>query len=154
MITTATTRNPHATTCLVHALAHETGRVFLAEDDPFLRNGLVRAFGAHGFEVVAAPNGSVMLDSLRHFRDWDQDQRSVLVTDLDMPLVGGVELVRQAALEGWHFPVVFMSGDPAPAVVETAKPTSTVRFFPKPFSLKDLLATVATVMPPLSSPCR
>jgi CheY-like chemotaxis protein len=156
MITTATTRNPHVTTCLVHPFAHEPGRVFLAEDDPFLRNGLLRAFGAHGFEVIAAPNGSVMLDSLRHFRDWNQDQRSVLVTDLDMPLVGGVELARQAALEGWRFPVVFMSGDPAPDVVEKAKPGTDlahgVRFFAKPFSLRDLLATVAAVMPPQPSP--
>ena len=154
MITTATPRNPHITTCLVHPFAHEPGRVFLAEDDPFLRNGLTRAFGSRGFEVVAAANGSAMLDSLRHFRDWNQDERSVLVTDLDMPLVGGVELARQAALEGWRFPVVFMSGDPAPELVEKAKPRGApgpgVRFFAKPFSVHELLATVASVMPPRS----
>jgi CheY-like chemotaxis protein len=135
------------TTCLVHPFAQARGRVFLAEDDPFLRNGLLRAFGAEGFEVVAAANGSAMLDSLRHFRDWDQDQRSVLVTDLDMPIVGGLELARQAAREGWRFPVVLMSGEPAPAAVEEASPAQVVQFFAKPFALADLLAAVATVMP-------
>src|SRR4051812_18505440 len=64
-------------------------RVLLVEDAPFLRYAFGRLLRLHGFEVLEANDG---LDALEHVNDFQPD---LVVTDLMMPVMDGVELIRR-----------------------------------------------------------
>ncbi|HXQ11391.1 MAG TPA: response regulator, partial [Caulobacteraceae bacterium] len=65
-------------------------RILLAEDDDSLRGFLARALERAGYEVVACPDGETAVEAL------DQTFH-VLLTDIVMPGIDGIEVARIAA---------------------------------------------------------
>ena len=65
-------------------------RVLLVEDHTLFRRGLSRLLIEHGFDVVGeAPDGQAGLELVEQLRP------DVVLTDLHMPIMGGVELARR-----------------------------------------------------------
>lgn len=64
-------------------------RILIVEDEPDLRYLLRRIFERAGHDVSDAGNGAAALDLVR---TWSPD---LLVTDIMMPLIDGVELIRR-----------------------------------------------------------
>src|SRR5262245_47075165 len=64
-------------------------RVLVVEDAPFLRYAFGRLLRMHGFEVMEAKDGRDALDRIQEF------QPQVVVTDLMMPVMDGVELIQR-----------------------------------------------------------
>jgi CheY-like chemotaxis protein len=91
-------------------VAAPTSSVLLVEDDDFIRETLAELLGAAGHVVVQARDAETALGALEvHAID-------VLVTDVGLPRVSGIELARQALLRRPALAVVFATGDPgAPA---------------------------------------
>lgn len=73
-------------------------RILVAEDDAHLLRVLTMWLERNGFEVIQAPNGRVALE---HFR---RHQPRLLITDVNMPEMTGIELV-QAVLNEARQPV-------------------------------------------------
>jgi len=109
--------------------ATEMHRVLLVEDDPEIRMLLRIALTNDGFNVVEAQNGAAALDVL------DSATPDVVVTDLLMPLIDGIELVRflRASKAHANLPVLVITAlnqdhrgvvevQRQPGVVVTAKP--------------------------------
>jgi len=94
----------------VAPVAAPTFSVLLVEDDDFIRETLAELLGAAGHVVVQARDAETALGALEvHAID-------VLVTDVGLPRVSGIELARQALLRRPALAVVFATGDPgAPA---------------------------------------
>jgi len=113
------------------------GTVLLAEDEPGVRRLLARMLRAGGYEVLEAPNG---VEALRLGRQ-NADLLAALVTDVDMPVIGGVELARRLTRRWPELPVLFISGVGAgllrPADLEAAAARS--QFLAKPFTEHALL---------------
>jgi two-component system cell cycle sensor histidine kinase/response regulator CckA len=81
--------------------------VLLAEDDEPLRRALARALRLEGFTVVEAENGAVafrMLQALCGSVD-------LVLTDLTMPVMDGIELAKALRTAYPGIPILFMSGD-------------------------------------------
>lgn len=78
--------------------------VLLAEDEALLAGLLGDLLAAEGFEVILAADGLEALERAgrRHV--------DVLLTDLDMPRLGGRELIRRLRTDRPGLPVVVMSG--------------------------------------------
>src|SRR3954447_20498431 len=96
-----------------------TIRVALADDHAIVLEGLRSLLEAEpDLEVVACcADGAAALRALREHRP------DVLVLDLRMPRLDGVEVARQAAREGLETRLVILSGDVAEgAVLEAAPP--------------------------------
>lgn len=81
-------------------------RILLAEDDTTERGLLVRGLTADGHSVVEAENGQVALQRLQA----DPSGFSVLVTDVDMPELDGIELARNAMAVNPSIKVLLISG--------------------------------------------
>lgn len=64
-------------------------RILLVDDDPDARDVLGEFFTDEGFIVETAPDGATALDKLRRFG------ADLVVTDLEMPGMDGVELIRR-----------------------------------------------------------
>src|ERR1700690_1089776 len=85
-------------------LAVDAQRVFIAAGDPFMRKLLARRFEAEGHDVIAAENGRIMLDYFLEMPRPAPGSGDVLITDVEMPEMGGFELVDRARAAGWTLP--------------------------------------------------
>ena len=81
-------------------------RILLVEDEPGLRRLTVEVLRAAGYVVTPAVDGQVALDLLAA----GDDPPDLVVTDVVMPRVGGVELAQRLADAHPGLPVLFMTG--------------------------------------------
>ena len=111
--------------------------VLVAEDDAELRDVLVRAL-AEEFEVEAVPDGREALEAARRLRP------AVVVSDIVMPELDGVSLVRSLRAEGWGeaIPVVLVTALDAPEQTVDAFEAGADDYVTKPFNRAVLLARV------------
>src|SRR5262245_49268532 len=68
---------------------NETQRILVVDDEPQIGRVLRRSLSARGYEVQVAVNGEEALDV---FNTWTPD---LVITDLSMPHMGGIELCRR-----------------------------------------------------------
>lgn len=80
--------------------------ILLAEDDAAERGLLARGLAADGHKVVEAENGQLALQHLLA----DPAGFSVLVTDVEMPELDGIELARRAFSSNPAIKVLLISG--------------------------------------------
>ena len=81
-------------------------RVLVAEDEVLIALSLADLLEAEGYEVVLAPDGADALDAARRLGD----TLGILVTDLNMPSMGGEDLIRAVRAERPGLPVVVVTG--------------------------------------------
>lgn len=117
-------------------------RIALVEDDDALRSPLRRGLELLGFVVVVeAGDGREALGQLG-----DGVQLDVLVTDVLMPVVGGVELVQAVRVHRPELPVLFLSGyagdDPALALPLDSRTS----FLAKPFTPQALAGALHALL--------
>jgi CheY-like chemotaxis protein len=110
-------------------------RVLLVEDAPFLRYAFGRLLRLHGYEVMEANDGCEALESIAHFRP------QLVVTDLMMPVMDGVELIRRlrANPETADLPIVAITADATSQAEARARAAGAVDFITKPIDLPALL---------------
>ena len=113
-------------------------RILLAEDEAAMRAYLQRALEKADYEVVAVDRGTEALPLL------EAEHFDLLLTDIVMPEMDGIELAQNCARVAPNTKVMFITGFAAVALrAETAAPDA--RVLSKPFHLKDLVAEVDRV---------
>ena len=65
------------------------GCILFVEDDRLIRNSIVNILKAKGYEIDSADNG------LEGFELFSRGNYSVIITDLNMPIMGGRELIKK-----------------------------------------------------------
>ncbi len=118
--------------------------VLLAEDEPLVRDLAVSVLEGGGFEVRAAANGQ---DALALF-DRDAEAIDVVVTDMVMPEMGGLDLAERVLERRPETPIVYMSGytDEGPATGPDGPGVPTL--LEKPFSAETLVSAVRAATHP------
>lgn len=79
-------------------------RVLIAEDDAFMRKSIADYLTGCGYEVHEAEDGSVAMRLLHELKP------DILLSDLRMPGIDGIELIRQSLSEPEPVPVIIISG--------------------------------------------
>lgn len=110
-------------------------RVLVTDDEPHVRRLLCTVLAKSGYQVEEASNGQHALEILRAKSAFD-----LLVLDLMMPVMGGLEVLATVRLEMPDLPVLMMNGG-----VFYTNPLPDVACLCKPFSLRALLEQVATL---------
>jgi CheY-like chemotaxis protein len=112
------------------------------EDDDGIRRLAARTLRDHGYEVIEATNGAEALAA------WEQHgaRVDVLLTDVVMPGMTGVELVERIAARGDATRVVLMSGYADPESVGRVQSPGAVGFVEKPFTQAALLRAVRSAL--------
>jgi two-component system cell cycle response regulator CpdR len=110
-------------------------RILLAEDDDSMRVYLARALERVGYQVVAVDNGAAALPLL------ETGPFDLLLTDIVMPEMDGIELAQKAAEVAPDIRVMFITGFAAVAL-KAGRKTPDAKVLSKPFHLKDLVAEV------------
>lgn len=112
--------------------------VLVVDDEPSIRSFVARALERVGIEVVAAENGR---KALRLVADGEV-RPTVLVTDLEMPGMGGVELAARMHALRPEMRIVMMTGDPARAAAARDRSAIVAAVLDKPILIADLVAAV------------
>jgi len=117
--------------------------VLLIDDDPAMRSMLVRALTRAGYVVHQAGDGREGLKVL------DGHEVSLVVTDIIMPDVEGVELIFRLKKTHPGLPVIAMSGGgrmSPKGYLDVAKSCGAARTISKPFDLQQLLDAIAELL--------
>jgi len=110
-------------------------RILLAEDDEAMRTYLARAMERVGYRVTAVESGVAALPLLA------QEPFDLLLTDIVMPEMDGIELAQKAAEIAPDIRVMFITGFAAVAL-KAGRKSPDAKVLSKPFHLKDLVAEV------------
>lgn len=111
--------------------------VFIVDDDVRIREALGELLESHGMRAVAYDSAGA------YVRAEKPDVPAVLILDVELPDINGLDLQRQIA-DGDHPPIVFITGHgDIPSSVRAIK-RGAVDFLTKPFSNEDLLGAVRT----------
>ncbi|MEM9072081.1 MAG: response regulator [Myxococcota bacterium] len=117
-------------------------RVLVAEDDPDNRGLIARWLQRHGYVADLARDGKVAFEKFRRFR------YDVVLTDLEMPTMDGLALIRaiRQAGERSETPIVALTAHALSHVRNEALEAGVTEFLTKPFRTDSLLATLGRVV--------
>src|SRR5688572_14651404 len=111
-------------------------RILLAEDDDSMRSFLVRALERAGYEVVAVDRGTAALPYMA------EETFDLLLTDIVMPEMDGIELAQRAATLAPAMRVMFITGFAAVALNRGTGMPANAKVLSKPFHLRDLVSEI------------
>ena len=110
-------------------------RILLAEDDQVMREYLARALERSGYAVVAVDRGTAALPLI------EAEPFDLLLTDIVMPEMDGIELAQRAGEIRPEMRVMFITGFAA-VTLKAGKAMPQARVLSKPFHLRDLVMEV------------
>ena len=110
--------------------------VLVVDDEEGVRKALAQTLEIEGFAVITAANGQEALAQVSG--DWS----GVVITDINMPVMDGMELMRAIRLIDADMPVILLTGHGDVSIAVDAMRQGAYDFLEKPFSTDHLLETV------------
>jgi two-component system response regulator FixJ len=118
----------------------QRARVYVIDDDPAMRDSLDFLLGSAGFSVRLFESAQIFLDELERL------EAGCVVTDIRMPGIDGMELLRQLNSGTRKLPVIVMTGHgDVPLAVEAMK-LGALDFLEKPFNDERLIGMIETAL--------
>ena len=115
-------------------------KILLAEDDDTMRQFLERELGKAGHEVFAVRDGREALPVLA------EGNFDVLVADIVMPEVDGIELARRAGAIMPELRILFITGFSAVALQRRGTRYPEAKVLSKPFHLRELVDAIGKLL--------
>ena len=115
-------------------------KIILAEDDDDMRRFLVKALERAGHQVTPFAEGASAFEEIK------QATFDLLLTDIVMPEMDGIELARRAADLDPHLKIMFITGFAAVALNPDSHAPKDAKILSKPFHLRDLVDQVERML--------
>jgi two-component system cell cycle sensor histidine kinase/response regulator CckA len=119
-------------------------RIIVVDDMTLVTRPTARMLAEGGYRVFEANSAEEALEILRT----SPRPVELVITDVVMPEMSGVELMRRIAAEWPGTKILFMSAHPAQVLVQEGLADPTVHFLAKPFTRDELIAKVHAVIGP------
>jgi FixJ family two-component response regulator len=114
--------------------------VAVIDDDDSFRVALVESLSSLGFEA----RGYASADDF--IAGNGQGLCNLVITDVHMPGMSGLDLIRHLAALGWKMPVVLITARSDPRLEARAAAAGAVCFLKKPFETRELIECIEKVM--------
>ena len=111
-------------------------KILIVEDEDELRNAIRRTLEVNGFEVEVAADGRKALSVIQ------KDTPDLVLTDIFMPGMEGLEMIRKLSTGHPGLPIVVMTGSLDRLFIELGLKFGAVYGLHKPFSTDELLLTI------------
>ena len=118
---------------------NERKRILVVDDEPQITRVLRRSLQTHGYDVRTAADGEAALDVVH---DWPPD---LVVTDLTMPGMDGIELCRQLRAQA-ALPIIILSVKGEEQTKVKALDAGADDYVTKPFGMDELLARIRAAL--------
>ena len=115
-------------------------RILLAEDDNDMRRFLVKALENAGYDVASFDNGMSAYNRLR------EEPFELLLTDIVMPEMDGIELARRTTELDPDIKVMFITGFAAVALSSANQTPQGSKVLAKPIHLREIVTEVEKLM--------
>lgn len=142
-ITTGTAAKPGDTPAIVDAKVGSgrvqvptRGRVLLVDDDPTVLRSFSRSLRRAGFDVETAADGQTAVKRV------DNETFDVILSDIAMPGMSGIQLLREVREHDLHVPVILVTGDPAVRTAVQALEYGAFHYLTKPVESSELESVV------------
>jgi len=119
-----------------------TETILVVEDEESIRNFIIEVLRSHGYTVLFAENPQKALDISQNYHK----KIHLLLTDVIMPIMSGMELKNKIVNEIPDLTVLFMSGYTDKAIVTQGILKDGLEFLPKPFLATDLLLKIKDLL--------
>ena len=139
---------PDQKTLSLSGIRSRMRRVLVVDDEAPVRELLERIFAEAKYEVETVPDGLAAIARLR------AASFDLLVTDLRMPGMGGLELAHEAKRLSPAIKIVVITGYPSQSSAIDAVNVGVDGYLMKPFHAIDLLTAAARAFEPESAPAR
>lgn len=113
--------------------------ILLAEDEDAMRTYLTRALENAGYRVSSVDRGTAAVPLL------EQDEFDLLLSDIVMPEMDGIELAQRCAEVSPHTKVMFITGFAAVSL-KASRDQPQAKILSKPFHLRDLVLEVDRIL--------
>ena len=117
-----------------------TMKLLLIEDNLAMQTSLQRAFERRGMQVVTCADGERALDR------WHASQPDVVLLDLSLPGIDGLDVLSRARAEGLRTPVIILTARGAVGDRVLGLNTGADDYLAKPFDLDELEARVKALV--------
>jgi PAS domain S-box-containing protein len=121
---------------------HGSETIVLAEDDQIVRTIVCEMLKSLGYQVLTAENPDICF----RIASEHQDEIDLLLTDVIMPGMNGIDLFKKLLQSRPGLKVIFMSGYTSDVVVHHGVLEQGLNFIKKPFSLNDLSGKIRQVL--------
>ena len=115
-------------------------RVLVVDDDPDVRDSLRRSLTFEGYQVTEAADGAQALGAIAATRP------DIVVLDLQMPVLGGLETCRKLREQGDDVPVLMLTARDGTRDRVTGLDAGADDYLPKPFALEELFARLRALL--------
>jgi FixJ family two-component response regulator len=118
-------------------LLNKHKHIFLIDDDASMRKAISRILNEHGYLVEEFSSGESFLENLR------ERSPAVILLDMEMPKINGIEIQRRLILRGIKTPIIFVSGHSHQQQIVDSMKYGAIDFIFKPFQLDNLLLVIS-----------
>ena len=115
--------------------------VFIVDDELVIRDALSLVVQTMGFTAKCFASAVEFLEFIESF---DISGPVCLIVDVQMPEIGGIELLEKLRALGRQFPVIMTTGHGSPALKQEAEELGAVVLLEKPFRPSELREIIAT----------
>ncbi len=118
-------------------------RVLVVEDEELIRETIALALGEEGYEVLVAEDGRVALDLIQKTRQADDSesyQLDLVILDLMLPGINGLDLCRLIRHEGNYVPILMLSAKGSETDRVVGLEVGADDYLTKPFGMRELVA--------------
>ena len=115
-------------------------KILVIDDDKAMRDVLFDMLSLDGYEVILADDGNLGIERFRN------DSPDLVITDILMPKMDGLEVVELLKSEQPDVPVIVASGTTDLNLIEEAVHQHANRILKKPFEVDQLLDSVAELL--------
>lgn len=117
-------------------------RILVADDDPEVLGAVAEALGRRGAEVVRAESGSDLILRLA-----EDGPFSLVVTDVSMPWMNGLEVMNSVRCAGMQMPILVMTASKDPRIPDQVRSLGHhARLLRKPFGIRELESAVTDLL--------
>lgn len=117
-----------------------THRLLIVDDSPVVRAQMKLFLEQEGFDVVEAKDGK---DGLHQVEGTNPD---LILSDLSMPRMSGIEMLRQLRAQGCSTPAFVLSTDMSKELLAEGKSVGVMAWMVKPFKPDALLKGIKKVL--------
>jgi EAL domain-containing protein (putative c-di-GMP-specific phosphodiesterase class I)/CheY-like chemotaxis protein len=107
--------------------------VMVVDDDPTVLRTLARTLRGLGYEVTAVSAAPDAVQQVRDGKEFD-----AILSDISMPSMDGIQLLREIREHDLHVPVVLITGEPAVSTAVKAVEYGAFRYLTKPTSTEEI----------------